>query len=76
VKSIGKDIGELQLVIFGDPRTGAAVLSADPMATLDLPAKVLVYDTGSGTAMDYEKPADMLAAWNMPFRCAGVSRNG
>jgi uncharacterized protein (DUF302 family) len=66
VKSIGKDIGDLQLVIFGDPRIGAAVLSADPMAALDLPAKVLVYDTGSGTAMAYEKPADMLAEWNIP----------
>jgi uncharacterized protein (DUF302 family) len=65
-KSIGKDIGDLQLVIFGDPRIGAAALSADPMAALDLPAKVLVYDTGSGTEMAYEKPADMLAEWSIP----------
>jgi len=56
VKSIGKDVGDLQLVIFGDPRIGARALSADPMAALDLPAKVLVYDTGSGTAMAYEVP--------------------
>ncbi len=66
VKSIGKDIGDLQLVIFGDPRIGAQALSADPMAALDLPAKVLVYDTGSGTAMAYEVPADMLAEWSIP----------
>lgn len=66
VKSIGKDIGELQLVIFGDPRIGAQALSADPMAALDLPAKVLVYDTGSGTAMAYEVPADMLAGRSIP----------
>jgi uncharacterized protein (DUF302 family) len=66
VKSIGKDIGDLQLVIFGDPRIGAQALSVDPMAALDLPAKVLVYDTGSGTAMAYEVPADMLAEWSIP----------
>jgi len=65
-KSIGEDIGELQLVIFGDPRIGAAALSADPMAALRLPGKVLVYDTGSGTAMAYEIPADMLAEWSIP----------
>jgi len=53
-------------VIFGDPRIGAQALSADPMAALDLPAKVLVYDTRSGTAMAYEVPADMLAEWNVP----------
>ena len=66
VKSIGDDIGDLQLVIFGDPRIGAPALSADPMAALDLPAKVLVYDTGNGTAMAYEVPAEMLAEWNIP----------
>lgn len=65
VKGIGKDIGAVQLVIFGDPRIGAPALSADPMAALDLPAKVLVYDTGNGTAMAYEVPADMLAEWTL-----------
>lgn len=65
VRSIGDDVGDLQLVIFGDPRIGAQALSADPMAALDLPAKVLVYDTGSGTAMAYEVPADMLAEWSI-----------
>jgi uncharacterized protein (DUF302 family) len=53
-------------VIFGDPRIGAQALSADPMAALDLPAKALVYDTGSGIAMAYEVPADMLSEWSIP----------
>lgn len=66
VKSAGEDVGDLQLVIFGDPRIGAQALSADPMAALDLPGKVLVYDTGDGTAMAYEVPADILAEWNIP----------
>ena len=66
VKSIGQDIGELQLVIFGDPRIGIAALSADRMAALDLPGKVLVYDTENGTAMAYEVPADTLAEWKIP----------
>lgn len=67
VKSIGEDIGEIQLVIFGDPRIGFRALSADPMAALVLPAKVLVYDTASGTEMAYEVPADMLAETNIPL---------
>ena len=65
-RSVGKDIGDIQLVIFGDPRLGAAALSADPMAALSLPAKVLVYDSGNGAAMAYEAPADMLAKWSIP----------
>ena len=66
VRSIGQDFGELQLVIFGDPRIGAAALSADGMAALDLPGKVLVYETEGGTAMAYEVPADLLAGSDIP----------
>lgn len=69
-KSIGEDIGEIQLVIFGDPKIGTAVLSIEPMAALDLPAKVLVYDAGNGTVMAYEVPANMLAEWNIPVDAA------
>lgn len=64
-RSIGEDIGDVQLVVFGDPRIGVAALSADKMAALDLPAKVLVYDTGNGTAMAYEVPAEVLAEWDI-----------
>jgi uncharacterized protein (DUF302 family) len=66
VRSIGEDIGDIQLVIFGDPRIGFHALSADPMAALDLPGKVLVYDSANGSEMAYEAPADMLAEWNIP----------
>ena len=66
VKTIGKDIGDLKLVVFGDPRIGAPALSADPMAALDLPGKVLVYNSGAGTVMAYEVPADMLAERKIP----------
>ncbi len=66
IRSIGEDVGEVQLVIFGDPRIGAKALSADRMAALDLPGKILVYDTSDGSAMAYEQPAEMLAEWNIP----------
>ena len=66
VRSIGEDVGEVQLVIFGDPRIGAKALSADRMAALDLPGKILVYNGENGTEMAYEVPAEMLAEWNIP----------
>ena len=65
-KSVGEDIGNIQLVIFGDPRIGAAALSIDRMAALDLPGKILVYESGDGTVMAYDEPAEMLAEWDIP----------
>lgn len=66
IRSIGEDVGEVQLVIFVDPRIGAEALSADRVAGLDLPGKVLVYDTPEGSAMAYHQPAEMLAEWDIP----------
>jgi hypothetical protein len=51
IRSIGEDIGDIQLVIFGDPRIGVQAPAADSMAALDLPGKVLVYGTPEGSAM-------------------------
>lgn len=66
IRSVGEDVGDIQLVIFGDPRIGAQALSADRMAALRLPGKVLVYDSENGTEMAYEVPAEMLAEWDVP----------
>ena len=65
-KSVGEDIGNIQLVIFGDPRIGAAALSIDSMAALDLPGKILVYESGGETVMAYDQPAEMLAEHDFP----------
>lgn len=66
IRGIGEDVGEVQLVIFGDPRIGAQALSADRMAALDLPGKVLIYDTAQASAMAYQQPEEMLAEWDIP----------
>jgi len=64
-RSVGSDIGDVQLVIFGDPRIGAAALSEDPMPALDLPAKILVFRGSDGTRLAYERPGEMLAEWDV-----------
>lgn len=66
VRSVGGDVGEVQLMIFGDPEIGLQALSADRMAALDLPGKVLVYDTAQGSEMAYQRPHEMLAEWDIP----------
>lgn len=66
IRRTGADVGEVKLVIFGDPRIGAQALGADLMAGLDLPGKVLVYETAAGSAMAYEQPARILAGRDIP----------
>ena len=59
--SIGEDIGDSQLLIFGNPKVGTPAIKDDPAAGLFLPLKVLVYEDGmGGTKIVYEEPAAML----------------
>jgi uncharacterized protein (DUF302 family) len=49
------------LVIFGNPQAGTPVMAASPMAALDLPLKVLVWDDGGQTKVSYYSPAEIAA---------------
>jgi uncharacterized protein (DUF302 family) len=48
------------LFIFGDPKAGAQLTDAAPLAALDLPLKLLVWEQGDVTRVGY-LPAHILA---------------
>src|SRR5262249_44432172 len=45
---VGVQIPDSKLVMFGNPTKGAAVMLAAPLAGLDLPLKVLVWEDATG----------------------------
>ena len=45
---VGLQMPEMKLVMFGKPTAGAAVMLAAPLAGLDLPLKILVWEDGNG----------------------------
>ena len=49
-----------RLVMFGNPTKGATVMLAAPLAGLDLPLKVLVWEDGTGVvSVSYNSPGFM-----------------
>jgi uncharacterized protein (DUF302 family) len=54
----GVHMPDSKLVMFGKPTVGAAVMLAAPVAALDIPLKVLVWDDGNGAvSVSYNSPA-------------------
>jgi uncharacterized protein (DUF302 family) len=54
---VGVQMPESKLVMFGKPTVGAAVMLAAPLAALDLPLKVLVWEDGNGAvSVSYNSP--------------------
>lgn len=52
-KSVDMPIPDATLVIFGAPAIGTPIIAANPMAALDLPIRVLIWDEGGQTKIGY-----------------------
>jgi len=66
----GLELRETKVVIFGSPQAGTPVMLAKPLAALDLPLKVLVWDDGGRTTLTYTPPAALAARYDLPFELA------
>ncbi len=53
---VGLELRETTLVIFGSPAGGTPVMIASPLAALDLPLKVLIWDDAGQTKISYVSP--------------------
>ena len=57
---------EMKLVMFGKPTAGAAVMLAAPLAGLDLPLKILVWEDGNGAvSVSYNSPGFMAEKYRL-----------
>jgi uncharacterized protein (DUF302 family) len=61
----GLELRETKVVIFGAPAAGTPVMQAVPVAALDLPLKVLVWDDEGQTKLTYTAPAALAARYGL-----------
>jgi uncharacterized protein (DUF302 family) len=75
-RQAGLELRDTKLVIFGGPAAGTPVMQASPLAALDLPLKVLVWDDGGRTRVSYTDPAVLAARHHLTeelaARLAGI----
>ena len=64
-REAGLQLRDTTLVIFGSPAAGTPVMDAAPLAALDLPLKVLVWDDGGRTKVTYYAPAELAARYQL-----------
>ena len=56
-RDVGLDLRGTQLVIFGSPAVSTPVIDAAPLAALDLPFRVVVWQDGNQPLVSYAAPA-------------------
>ena len=71
-RQVGLSLRDTTLVIFGSPAAGTPVMAASPLAALDLPLKVLVWDDDGQTKVTYYSAAALAARYHLS---ADLARN-
>jgi uncharacterized protein (DUF302 family) len=69
-RQVGLDLRDTVLVIFGNPAAGTQVMVASPLAAIDLPLKVLIWDDAGQTTVSYYSPATLAARHQLPANLA------
>lgn len=67
----GLSLRETMVVIFGSSVAGTPVMQAAPLAALDLPLKVLVWDDEGQTTITYAPPSELAARYGLEDDLAG-----
>jgi uncharacterized protein (DUF302 family) len=58
-EAAGLALRETKVIVFGSPAAGTPVMQAHPLAALDLPLKVLVWDNDGQTQISYTSPSEL-----------------
>jgi uncharacterized protein (DUF302 family) len=64
--TVGMTLRETVLVVFGSPAAGTPVMDAEPLAALDLPLKLVVWDDSGRTVVSYLSPVALAARHRLP----------
>ena len=73
-RAAGLSLRDTVLVIFGNPAAGTPVMAAAPLAALDLPLKVLIWDDDGTTRVTYYSPESIAERHGLtPETSAGLS---
>jgi len=69
-EAAGLELRDTKLVIFGSPDAGTPVMVAAPLAALDLPLKVLVWQDGHQTKVSYTAPSELASRYELSTELA------
>jgi uncharacterized protein (DUF302 family) len=70
-REVGLELRDTKVVILGGPKGGTPVMNAVPLAALDLPLKVLIWDDDGQTRVAYTAPAALAARYEIPEELTG-----
>ena len=72
-KSVGLTLRPTRLLIFGNPKGGTPLMDAYPLAALELPLKLLVWEDGGAAQVAYTAPAEIALRYDVSGKDALIA---
>jgi uncharacterized protein (DUF302 family) len=64
-REAGLDLADEQVILFGNPRAGTPLMQSDPRIGIELPLRVLVWDSGEGVVLGYNDPRELAGLYDV-----------
>ncbi len=58
-REVGLELADEEVVVFGNPRAGTALMQSDPRIGIELPLRMLVWSEGEHASVAYEDPREL-----------------
>jgi uncharacterized protein (DUF302 family) len=64
-RSVGMELADEEVVLFGNPRSGTPVMQADPRIGIELPLRMLVWREAEQVLVGHRDPRDLADAYDV-----------
>jgi uncharacterized protein (DUF302 family) len=73
-RAVGLELAAEEVLIFGNPRVGTALMERDPAVGYELPLRLLVWDAGGQTKIGYRPPTELGGDYELGDQVAVLER--
>ena len=64
-REVGLQLASEEVVIFGNPRAGTGLMQSDPRIGVELPLRILVWESGERTLLGYNDPLELAQRYDI-----------
>jgi uncharacterized protein (DUF302 family) len=69
-REVGLELSDEQVVLFGNPRAGTALMQDDPTVGIELPLRVVVWRSGDVVLLGYNDPRELADRYHLESHMA------
>jgi len=75
-RASGLELGDEEVLVFGDPRVGTLLMQSDPAVGYELPLRLVFWHAGGRTLVGYQPPSELAKTYDVAERAAVLEGMG